>query len=213
METLEKPTPPRRGDTLQSNSNSTTKQMPPLLPPRTTSSLIYGSATTSNYSTLPRHIKPVVQEQQNTANSGKKQPTSSEQTSSASSSSSASPAQSSSPVNTNINQSELLSTPPPMPLILTSPNGSSILNKSRRKLSFAPPTSANLETSLFANRPAILMTNIARNNLSTGSAATDFKDFDSMLCDLNKQLNDMLTKDATTTFANQWCWRWSFAFL
>ena len=203
METLEKPTPPRRGDTLQSsNSNSMTKQMPPLLPPRTTSSLIYGSA--NNYSTLPRHIKPVVQEQQNAANSGKKPPTSSELTSSASSSSSASPAQSSSPVNTNINQSELLSTPPPMPLILTSPNGSSILNKSRRKLAFAPPISANLETSLFANRPAILMTNIARNNLSTGSAATDFKDFDSMLCDLNKQLNDMLTKDTTTTtFANQ----------
>lgn len=216
METLEKPAPPKRIDTLLSQNKPTGAPHPPL-PPRTSSnnlpfssSIISGQqqSFSNGFATLPRnrqHHQQIKQQQVHSSRTTRielARPESS--SSSSSSSSSASPPTSTSPVNptnnNNIAELNLPNTPPPMPLIPTSPHSQPKLIRRVLPFSQSHQTSLTLgaNSSLFptATKTSQTMLNLGllstTKTIGTSGGTHGLNDIDSMLNNLNKQLEELL---------------------
>lgn len=173
---------------IKNNLRSDRAKKQPPLPPRV-SSIVVPKEPISTYATLPRSFGKKNDEQ------------------SSSSSSSISP-NSLSPKNKYFDVASILvpPTPPPMPLI-SIPLDESIRQKSpRRCLNFNPKLEGTFNkinsnfklSSVFNKSNNINSVNMLSNNSQVLPSRTDegiLNDIDSMLCDLNKQLDNMLDFD------------------
>jgi hypothetical protein len=193
-------------------SNVQNKQAPPVLPPRI-SSTSNSQQQVNYFATLPRNRKP-----NSRKNSEEKQSTNSQENNNGNLSiySNLSSSATNSPIRHVANPSECCvdvtallvpPTPPPMPLIsLPTPN--SIQNNSssnqktiKRTLPFSLPNESNTSTSAnysLIDRSTLYSklnksnTSLANGSVNVSNNKSVLSDLDSMLCDLNKQLDAML---------------------